>query len=388
MSDFENPRQNGRPARFMAASCVVLAAATLATGAQAQLFDEIVVTAQKREQNLQDVGVAVTAFTGDQMQKLGFTQSTDIVNLSPGVQVVSPNGGSSNFFTIRGVTQNDFTDHQESPVATYIDEAYVSQMSAGSFLLFDMERVEVLRGPQGTLFGRNATGGLVHFVTRKPDGEYSAFAKATYGSFNQVQLEGAVGAPLGEKLAVRVSGAMNRHDSVVENRIGPDAGNAEDYAGRAQFRLTPNEDLRINLSLHGATSSQKPRPYQHRASFVNADGLGEFLPDNVDLYGSCAGCDPRGYKDTDGDSHAGDYDFTGYNDIDTWGTTANIEWARDNLTITSVTSYTELEKSYKEDSDASPAAYFEFYTKPEVEQFSQELRAFVSGDRYRWVGGA
>ncbi len=373
----------------MSSSSIVLSAflAMIPLAAQAQIFEEIVVTAQKREQNLQDVGVAVTAFTGEQISALGFSSSTDIVNLVPGVQIVSPNGGSSNFFTIRGVTQNDFTDHQESPVATYIDEAYVSQMSSGSFLLFDMERIEVLRGPQGTLFGRNATGGLVHFVTKKPTEELSAYAQATYGSFNQISIEGAVGGPISDKVSVRVAGATNHHDSVIKNRIGPGGGNAEDYAGRAQIQFKPTDELTALISVHGATSRQRAAQYQHRPSFVNADGLGEFIPDNVDYYGTCAGCDPRGYKDTDNDHHAGDYDLVGHNDIDTWGSTAKVEWSRDNLTITSITDFRTLEKSYKEDSDASPTPYQEFYLQSDVNQFSQELRAFVEGERYRWVGG-
>ena len=376
-----------RATGVLSVSAIALILTDTSAFAQSRMLEEVVITAQKREQNLQDVGVAVTAFTGSQMDALGYTSSTDIVNMTPGMQLVSPNGGSSNFFTIRGVTQNDFTDHQESPVATYIDDAYVSQMSAGNFLLFDMDRVEVLRGPQGTLFGRNATGGLVHFITKKPSQEFDAYAKAAYGSYNEKNLEGAVGGALSDQVAVRVSGAYNRHDGVIENRIGRDINNGDNYAGRLQALIEPTDNFSALLSLRGAESDTRAGAYQHRSSFVNAQGLGEFVPDDVDYYGTCAGCDLFGYKDTDGDPHAGDYDFVGSNEIKTWGATANLEWNRDNLTVTSITDYFELEKDYIEDSDASPAAFLQFYLKSDIQQFSQELRALYTGNDYRVVGG-
>ncbi len=376
-------------ARNYIASVSVLALLAGIGGASAApgILEEVVVTAQKREQNLQDVGVAVTAMTGDQMKALGYTSSTDIVDMTPGMQLVSPNGGSSNFFTIRGVTQNDFTDHQESPVATYIDEAYVSQMSAGSFMLFDMDRVEVLRGPQGTLFGRNATGGLVHFITKKPTPEFEGYAELGYGSYNEIKVEGAIGGPISKKVMVRASGALNKHDGVIENRLGRDIGNANDYAGRFQVLLEPAENFSALLSVHGASSKIRAGAYQHRVSTVNAEGLGEFLSPDVNAYGTCAGCDLNGYRDTDGDNHAGDYDFVGRNNIESWGTTARLEWSNDNITITSVSDYSELDKDYIEDSDSGPFPFQQFYLQSDVKQYSQELRGLIQGENYRLLGG-
>lgn len=135
----------------------------------AAVLEEIVVTAQKREQNLQDVGIAVTAFTGTQMKELGITRSFDVSALTPGVHTGGAIAGQNTQFTIRGVTQNDFNDIVESPNAVYLDEGYVAIAQAQTFALFDIERVEILKGPQGTLFGRNATGGLIHFVSNKPN---------------------------------------------------------------------------------------------------------------------------------------------------------------------------------------------------------------------------
>ena len=132
---------------------------------QAQVLEEITVTAQKREQNLQDVGISVSAFSGDQIEALGMTNTTEIIQQVPGLDMISfsPNLTALN---IRGVSQNNFTDNLEGPVAVYIDDAYIASMNGIHAQMFDMERVEVLRGPQGTLFGRNATGGVIHYLTR------------------------------------------------------------------------------------------------------------------------------------------------------------------------------------------------------------------------------
>ncbi len=133
------------------------------------MIEEVVVTAQKKEENIQDVGIAITALTGNQLKALGISSSLDIVAHTPGLEATGAGGGvGATSFAIRGVAQNDFSSPQESPVAIYIDQSYIATPAMSSFSLFDLERVEVLKGPQGTLFGRNATGGLVHFISKKP----------------------------------------------------------------------------------------------------------------------------------------------------------------------------------------------------------------------------
>src|ERR1700710_2317021 len=137
---------------------------TAAPAAPSGALEEIIVTAQKRSQNSQDVGIAISAVSGEELQQLGATTATDITKSMPAVVLTQPNGPSPFTLSIRGITQNDFADHQESPAAIYVDDVYVSQMAGLAFSLFDIDRVEVLRGPQGTLFGRNATSGLAQFV--------------------------------------------------------------------------------------------------------------------------------------------------------------------------------------------------------------------------------
>ena len=137
-----------------------VAFASLTTlAAHAEVLEEVTVTAQKREQSIQDVGIAVSAYTGKQIQQLGYSNAQQVTGLAPGVSTIQPNGPSNYAIGIRGVAQNDFVTNQESPVSIYVDDVYLSQMSSAGFQLFDIERVEILRGPQGTLYGRNATGG-------------------------------------------------------------------------------------------------------------------------------------------------------------------------------------------------------------------------------------
>lgn len=164
-----------------------------ASGLSAAVLEEITVTAQKREESIQDVGIAITAFTGDQLSQLGWTNAQQVTAMAPGVQTIQPNGEANYSVAIRGVVANDFATNVESPVALYIDEVYISQMSGAGFMLYDMERVEILRGPQGTLFGRNATGGLVHFITNKPTKELDGYVMGTVGDYDQYGVEGAVG---------------------------------------------------------------------------------------------------------------------------------------------------------------------------------------------------
>ena len=178
--------------RPLPVSMAVLLGSCAVPGTQvfaSELLEEVVVTAQKREQSLQDVGISVTAFSGDQMSALGFTDTVDIALQTPGLSVQAFNP-TFTYLNIRGISQNDFGDHLEAPVAFYSDEAYISAMSGANVSMFDIERAEVLRGPQGTLFGRNATGGLMHFISNKPSEEFEGYIDLTLAEYDQVRLEG------------------------------------------------------------------------------------------------------------------------------------------------------------------------------------------------------
>lgn len=178
---------------------------------------DIVVTAQRRRESIQDIGISISAFGEEQLRNLGFGASTEIANMTPGVSLSSTSGGQYVQFAVRGVAQADFARHTESPNAVYVDDVYLGSTNAQNFAMFDMDRVEVLRGPQGTLFGRNATGGLVHYITNDPTDTLNGYADITYGRFNHVRLEGAIGGPLGGNLSGRVAVLRESRDPFIKN---------------------------------------------------------------------------------------------------------------------------------------------------------------------------
>ena len=147
------------------------------------------------------------------------------------------------------MSQNDFAVHLEGPIATYVDNAYSSSMGTAHAQIFDLERVEVLRGPQGTLFGRNATGGLLHFLSKRPTEEWEGYGEFTYGSYDQIKFEGAVGGPLSDRLRGRISFATNNHDGIMENRIGPDLRDAETYSVRGQLEFDVTDKFQAYVKL-------------------------------------------------------------------------------------------------------------------------------------------
>ena len=343
---------------------------------RAAVIEEVVVTAQKREQNVQDVGIAISAITGEQMRELGYTNAQQVTALAPGVHTVQPNGEANYAIAMRGVAANDFTTNVESPVAIYLDEVYISQMSGSGFMLFDMERVELLRGPQGTLYGRNATGGLAHFVTVKPSQEVDGYGQLTFGSYDQVKFEGAVGGGLGETISARISVASHNNNGYVKNRLlDKRLNNANDWAGRIQLLFEPTETFDLLLNYRQSQQDISTGFFEH----VTASVTGRLTPNEVN--------EVLGYIDNDGDVYAGDYDRDGHNDLETEGFTGTVNWDFGNVTLTSITDYSTVERDYIEDSDASPVPLFNFFLTTDAEQFSQEVRLHGATDAMDWVAG-
>lgn len=347
-------------------------------------LEEVIVTAQKREQPMQDVGIAVTAVSGEQMRTLGYTNAQEVTALAPGVSTIQPNGEANYAIGIRGVANNDFTTNVESPIAVYVDEVYISQMSGTGFMLFDMERAEILRGPQGTLFGRNATGGLVQYVSVKPGNDFGGYGTLTYGDYDQVRFQGAVDLPVAEGVSGRVSLASHQRDGYVDNRLAPDRklNDANDFAGRVQLRWH-NDQWDVLLNLREARQDIRTGNFQH----VSAVEPGRLTPTLVNPYLLDANGNP-GYRDADGDNYAGDYDFEGRNELTTGGKTLTIKRTANDWSFTSITDLSVTVRDYIEDSDASPTDYFNFFLTTDAEQFSQELRLAGGNEATAWVVGA
>src|SRR5438874_11447462 len=216
-----------RAFEFTVAIAAALAALAGAPTARAQQpaatsggLEEVIVTAQKREQNLQEIGISLSAVSGSDLTDLGVVGATDITKSMPAVVLTQPNGPSSFSLAIRGVVQNDFADHQESPAAIYVDDVYVSQMVGLAFSVFDVDRVEVLRGPQGTLFGRNATGGLANYITRKPTDQAGGYLDTSFGQRNLGRVEGAINGPWSSAVDGRFAFPSNHYYPLLRNLFG------------------------------------------------------------------------------------------------------------------------------------------------------------------------
>ncbi|MCC5870565.1 MAG: TonB-dependent receptor, partial [Gammaproteobacteria bacterium] len=392
------------------------------TAAAQSTLDEIIVSAQKRDQSIQDLGIAVTAFSGEEIERLGFNTSTDIAAMTPGVHLAGSIGGQFTTFSIRGVTQNDFLDHTEAPNAVYVDEGYIASMQGQSFALFDLERVEILKGPQGTLFGRNATGGLVHYISRKPTDMAEASFAATYGRFNQLRLEGGIGGPLADGVTARIAFLHNQHDPIYTNLVpgADDIWNDNTTAARGHLSFDLSDNVNLLLTVHGGRSRMGTAPYKSRQTIavVNEDGLivnsilaspsetrecigpgginfdcGNDLtgtPDGFTLVRPVPGGDFFGFRDEDPGSLfiAQDSAYDDLNWVRTHGGTANLGWSMGAYDLTLVTDAKRLSKEFYLDADASPLPYLNTFQQAENESFSQEVRLSYAGDELRWVAGA
>jgi iron complex outermembrane recepter protein len=342
---------------------------------QSSLMEEIIVTAQKREESMQNVAISLAAFSGEKMAQLGITSSTDIVTQVPGLKVSASGGGAISTFSIRGVTQNDFAASQEAPVAVYVDEGYVSLNSITSFSLFDLERVEVLRGPQGTLFGRNATGGLVHYITNKPSSTADGYVDLQLGEQGRTRLEGAIGGGLSETVSGRLAGIYDENDGLLENDIGPNTMRRDNYAVRGQLLFEPSSDLKVLLKAQYGEEDAARGGYTHQ---VALDGDFVSDPDATDFFG---------YRDADGDPFTISQDFDGYSTSEVTELVGRVDWTRGDYTLTSLTNFQDITDTYGEDADVSPNDVYNYEQANDVTQWSQEFRLAWETERTRNIIG-
>lgn len=365
---------------------VLSAGITVSGAAQAQdsLGNEIVVTAQKREQNVNDVGISITAVSGEQLRDAGVRESKDILRVAPGVLLDSvSSGGLASNLTIRGIAQSDFSPTQESPNSIYIDDVYIASSSAAAFPMYDLERVEVLRGPQGTLFGRASSGGLAHFISRGPTDYLEGFASIEYGRFNSINAEAAVSGPLTDSVRARVAGRFEDADGWWKNL----APGGEDTFENKFFgiRGAVEADLGENLVATATVSyDKKPRHneglYKGVVTYVDpVTGRPAPLPEDVDGNGTGPGLDFVGYRDPYKNAQTSEFNNVGFFENEKFSSTLKLEWDLNGVDITSITNYTDFSFAYLEDCDGGPIDYCNYGLGQSLDQFSQELRATGTG---------
>jgi len=241
-----------------------------ASGPEAAL-QEVVVTAQKREELLSKVPIAITALNMEQLQEQGVVGVKDLTGTAPNLQIHTL--GSDNFtgITIRGISNSDFTGSANPAVSTYIDGTYIGLSQGFANDLYDIDRIEVLRGPQGTLYGRNATGGNVNIITGEPGKAFAASADVSLGNYNDVQTHGMVNVPVNDALQIRFA-FMTHQNTGYFNTEGTTARNygaANDIGGRITALWTPSESFKWRLSVED--SRINGTPWANMETNVNGD---------------------------------------------------------------------------------------------------------------------
>jgi len=394
---------------FLKAILLSSVATALPFTSQAQVFeDEIVVTAQKKQENLQDVGVSVTAFSAEQIEALGWNNSLDVSSQTPGLITTSNTGDSANIalFSIRGVSQLDFAEGQEAPVANYRDEAYVSSPGASGAPTFDVERIEVLRGPQGTLYGRNATGGLVHFISNKPTDEYEGSLDVTIADYERIGVTAVASGPISENIQGRLAVYHNRDGGYIRNTIGENlrADNTTSIRGILNFDFSSDTSLLV-IGQHTDIDT-RGGVFHSRASRVADDGsvvfcqpgetnCGEFRADlpvgtnNFFSGGALFDVANGQIDDGIGGVFEGAFDRTDSGvDRTSSNITAILKSSFDNgINFTSVTDYTVSDKIYREDDDSTRFNLVTYDASADIKQFSQEIRFDGEFNNTKWIAG-
>jgi len=380
---------------------------------------EILVTAQKRAESVQDVPITMQAYAGDALQKAGIGEITDIVKLSPNLNVVVQNALSQHI-VIRGVGTNEFFGNAPSSVGTYMDEVTMNSSYMSTLGLFDMERIEILRGPQNSLFGRNTTGGAVNYISRQPAvGAEGAEGDVTlsYGDHNLMEIEAGVAMPLGSKAALRVAGIWHQRDGIWHNLDTDDEefGDEDRHSFRATLAYEPSEATTFTLSAHSARSNGEAQPQKMAGALAPLSTTNTALRIN-DLLAFAGNIDwEHGVLNTAGNSPAVNIEnfdrlTTRWQDVWNGGSQrADLEVDGGYLkithdfgsaTLTSITSYDKTHGFYEEDNTGNgnvqgagtPGVTHDVLVidmDQEYEQFTQELRLASNDDSadFRWITG-
>lgn len=351
-------------------------------------LEEIVVTAQKRTESAQTVPSSIIALSGAKLAELGLDDPASLVAHVPNLQANTAVGGGAPVFSMRGVSMSDFSLNQSSPVASYVDEVYKGNFALFGVQLYDLERVEVLRGPQGTLYGKNTTGGAINFVTRRPDFDRNGYLSAGFGNYDRVEVEGALGGSLVDgRLAGRVALTYTDADGWFENRYpgGRDLGAMDERAGRVSLLYTPSDHLDIILRL--AKSQQNPMNYGvygRPGEFGTGGGL----------YALFNALDPVANPETDhfrsglGEREL-ESNFSRRRYIRADSAALTLDWRfSEPYALTSITSWDEGKMRNPEDTDGSPLEVVEVTYQASARQFTQDLRVTSDlGGRFDFIAG-
>lgn len=351
---------------------------------EATIIEEVIVTAQRREQTLQEIPMSVSAFTGTELAALQADNLDSLQGAVPNLNLVQGRGYSSNVNAfIRGVGQPDALQSFDPAVGVYIDDVYIARIQGALFKLYDVERIEVLRGPQGTLYGKNTPGGAIRLITRTPDEQFAAEAGVLVGNYGRWAAKGYLSVPMGDDFAMAFSLLHDERDGFVTDPAdGREYNNADTTVARVKGNWDATDNVNVQFSVD----------YTKEDTRLTL-GRSEVLLYSLNYNASFTGFDivPRSLPPT------GEWDFkttTSMTDrptqkLDNYGGNVTLAWdINDDVTMKSITAYRELQSTAYIDIDATELELGDVLVDIDQNQFSQEFQFLGNlGADVNWVAG-
>lgn len=422
-----------RAAIGLVAGLVGIGTAAAAEGeAESEILGEVIVTAQFREQSVQDTPLSITAVSGDMLESRSQTNLAEVTNQAPSV-TLKPQGaafGPSLGASIRGIGQFDFNPALEPGVGIYVDDVYFATLTGSILDLLDLERIEILRGPQGTLAGRNSIGGAVKLYSRKPQGE-GGYVSGTYGSRERLDLRGSADFAIAENLFARISGVSKEQNGYVQRRdYGCDnpgsgvpvlastnqncvvgyGGDVNYSALRGQLRWVASDAIEVGTALDYTRDDRNAagtvlvrgspvaNPNAQPVQGVTSLSVATFVPPPGSYYNYASYYNPAGTFTRLASPGAGattpmnETRADGRASFEGWGASTSVDWRiSDRFSLKSISAYREYDSYFSNDNDLSPLANSLGFGYLTFHSFSQELRlngAFLPDDRIEYTLGA
>jgi iron complex outermembrane recepter protein len=350
---------------------------TLASDADTAL-EEVVVTAQKYSQDVQQIGVAITAISGEEMQTLRIQQPLSLAAVSPSLSTMNATTDSTPLFLIRGIGLDDFNMNNSSGVGTYLDDVFASFPGFLTAALYDLDRVEILEGPQGTLYGKNTAGGAINIISKRPTDDFEGYVDVDYSRWETTDLTAAVSGPLTDSINARLAATATKQGEGYQTDIdtGEKYGKLDRGGARALFDIRLTDAASLLLNLHYVYDRSVPSS----PSTPNVEGL---VPPNLPFPTAGLLDSPPGgalvrvgglplHKNEHGD-----------------GAVATLNVRLEGLTLTSISAFDEFFAHSLDNYDGYPAADNNWTKNFQQQQFSEELRlGSVSGGLVDWIVGA
>jgi iron complex outermembrane recepter protein len=392
--------QHGRRAMLALGASIIALSAAGEAAAQSQggayTVDTIVVTAQRREETANTVGMAIQAIRGETLDQLHITDTRDLTTFAPSFTVSQSYQGVPTY-TLRGIGFNTINMSATSTVGTYTDEVAYAYPMMNTGPIYDLERVEVLKGPQGTLYGRNTTAGLIDFVTRKPTEEFEAALTGEFGNYETYNFEGYVSGPISDRIQGRL--AFRTEDSSegwqVSRTRGERQGEVHRYGGRASLAIQPSDTIAIDVSLTAWRNKSDTVAAQGigftpatNGSPFNAPGLAAYIAANPPTNAKYADWAPSSVRGANIGTGLGIGGPLRENN-DFYAGKVKVAWdLGDDMRLISLTSYNKLERDAKFDWSGAPYEILIQHAKGDIESIAQEVHLEGNYERGFWLVGA